>query len=496
MSARPPVRSVSASIVLTLIAVVVPWTTGADRANAVAGPVVVDTAVDSFDGSCDDGDCSLRDAIRSAPDGGVISVPSGIYVLSLAGNGGVGVGDLNLRRSVTIRAAGETGVFIDAAGLSSRAFSLGVRGVTATLRDLTIFGSRAGTLAGGALWVDRGTLIARHLTITGARVDEGGALFVGPDGTANVSASLFLSNRAVSSGRGGAIENRGRLTVVRSTLAQNRAGDGGAIWNGGGGELDVRDSTLSDNLAADRGGGLTASGAVNLRSVTVAGNESGGIGGGIARPANIANITTVAGTIVAGNRADDRGSECSTPLTSVGANVERHDSCGFSGPGDLVRTDPLLTDLAAHGGPTPTRALRSESPAVDLGGTCDDSDQRGTPRGTCDAGAYERVLCEGKAVDVVGTAGDDDLTGGRERDVFLGLGGNDEFQGSLDDDRACGGPGTDRLIGGPGRDRLDGGAGDDRLRGEEGRDVLDGGLDVDRCVGGPGRDRTRRCEPA
>ena len=494
MSTRAPVRSLSAWIALSLTSILALWVSGPTRAAAAPSRLVVDTAVDSFDGSCSDGDCSLRDAIRSAPDGGVIDLPSGVYVLTIVGDGGVGAGDLNLRRSVTIRATGDTGAFIDATNLGSRAFTVGVRGVEATLRDLTIFGVHDRAIEGGSLWVDRGTLTARHVTITGGRVASGGALFVGPSGTATISSSLFISNRAGSEGLGGAIVNRGTLIVRRSTLAAGRAVDGGAIWNGVGATLTVQDSTISDNVANDRGGGITADGTVTLRNVTVAGNESGGIGGGVARPAASANVTAVRGSIVAGNRAADHGDECSTALTSMGFNVERRNSCGFDAPGDLVRTDPMLTPLATHGGPTPTRALEAGSPALDLGGSCARADQRGAPRDDCDAGAYERVLCLGKAVDVVGTRGDDDLTGGRARDVFLGLGGDDEFQGSLDDDRACGGGGRDRLIGGPGRDRLDGGADGDRLRGEEGRDVLDGGPAVDRCNGGPGRDLLRRCE--
>ena len=56
----------------------------------------------------------------------------------------------------------------------------------------------------------------------------------------------------------------------------------------------------------------------------------------------------------------------------------------------------------------------------------------------------------GRPSNIVGTPGDDELTGGREPDTFFGLGGDDEFQGSLGRDDACGGGGGDHLIGGPG----------------------------------------------
>ena len=87
-------------------------------------------------------------------------------------------------------------------------------------------------------------------------------------------------------------------------------------------------------------------------------------------------------------------------------------------------------------------------------------------RSGCDSGAYELVFCLGRPVTIVGTPGDDDLSGGLQRDVFLGLGGDDVFQGSLDVDRACGGMGDDHLIGGPGDDQLAGNPGRDLLIGE------------------------------
>jgi hypothetical protein len=73
--------------------------------------------------------------------------------------------------------------------------------------------------------------------------------------------------------------------------------------------------------------------------------------------------------------------------------------------GDLNGADPKLGRLKNNGGPTPTMALLSGSPAIDSGNPdgCTDSrghllktDQRGKPRpdkedtGGCDRGAFER----------------------------------------------------------------------------------------------------------
>ena len=92
-------------------------------------------------------------------------VPSGFYPLSLAGDGGVGVGDLNLRASVSIVATGDTGVFIDASALGQRAFTLGSAsgGRRYVLEGLTVFGARDASIDGGAIAVDERRRAAARL---------------------------------------------------------------------------------------------------------------------------------------------------------------------------------------------------------------------------------------------------------------------------------------------------------------------------------------------
>ena len=54
--------------------------------GAIAVPTLtVDVFEDTFDGSCDDGDCSLRDALAIVDAGGTVRVPPGFYALSLTG---------------------------------------------------------------------------------------------------------------------------------------------------------------------------------------------------------------------------------------------------------------------------------------------------------------------------------------------------------------------------------------------------------------------------
>jgi hypothetical protein len=205
-------------------------------------------------------------------------------------------------------------------------------------------------------------------------------------------------------------------------------------------------------------------------------------------------------TIIAGNL--DRSSAALFPDWNCNGGVysQDHNLIGATDgcpvtldPSDQSGTaanplDPQLAPLASNGGPMRTSRLSATSPAVNAGdpgtpgagGTpCEATDQRGVPRqlgGLCDIGAYERVTCHSRLVNVVGTSGSDSLEGSSRKDGILGLGGRDTLNGAGGKDGLCGGSGRDRLFGGSGNDFLDGGSGHDI------------------CDGGAGSDKSRRCE--
>jgi predicted outer membrane repeat protein len=323
----------------------------------------------------------------------------------------------------------------------------------------------------------------RDSTIVGGSGGDGGAAWVGATASLTAVRSLFLGNSA--SGTGGAIHSDGTLRLAASTITQNDAAvDGGGIWASG--ATTVTDSTVAENTAAAQGGGLSLQGGATLSSVTVAGN-SAGRGGGV--HAATATATVELGDSIVSDNEADRRPDCAGDLASTGGNVGRARGCAFDRATDQTRVDPQLRAVRSNGGPTSTMALRPTSPAIDAGGDCGGADQRGAPRDRrCDAGAYELVRCLGKPVNIVGTPEEDELSGGRGPDVFLGLAADDEFQGSIGKDRACGGAGDDLLIAGPGNDRFWGDGGNDRVKGETGDDLLSGGPGRDRLAGGPGDD--------
>ncbi len=99
------------------------------------------------------------------------------------------------------------------------------------------------------------------------------------------------------------------------------------------------------------------------------------------------------------------GPDCDGTIDSLDFNlIQNTNSCTVTGSKshNLLRVDPLLGPLRDNGGPTPTHALRFDSPALDQGqsnGTT--TDQRGKPRivdlpsienaaDGCDIGACER----------------------------------------------------------------------------------------------------------
>lgn len=468
--------------------------------SAAPATVTVDTTADSYDGSCGDGDCSLRDAVRSAPAGTRVLVPPGFYALSITGGGGVGVGSIELRRRIVIAGAGETGAFIDARALGAPAFTTSQPAGAApqiTLENLTVFGALDPGLTGGAIRVERGTLRSNDVTVTGGLARRGGGIAVDAAGRLELVDSLVIGNEATSAG--GGIWNEGVLTVSSSAVVNNRAGDGGGIGSSQHAATWLENVTVAENTATGEGGGLWIAGSAEIGSTTIGDNDAAR-GGGIVVATGAVGV---ARSILAGNRAD-HAPQCTGSMRSFGDNVDQGRRCGFDRPSDLRDIDPRLLPLGPNGGPTPTMPLSARSPAVGLAGDCGGRDQRGAPRDRrCDAGAYEIVRCLGAPVNIVGTPHADELSGGRGRDVFLGMGGDDEFQGSIGEDRACGGAGNDLLIAGPGSDRFAGEAGNDRVRGEGGDDVVYGGPGRDRLVGGPGDDtceadvrdrRARGCE--
>ncbi len=149
-------------------------------------------------------------------------------------------------------------------------------------------GNGGGLHVTGAATVDVRNTIVGHNTAAA----EGGGLWNSADGTMTVTGSRLEGNVAngtdADSGGGGLYNDGGTVTVVDSTIRDNAApagsGSGGAILNNGG-VLDVDDARIRGNSSARAGGGIeTVAGTVTLDGVVLSNNETGaapGNGGGL-----------------------------------------------------------------------------------------------------------------------------------------------------------------------------------------------------------------------
>jgi hypothetical protein len=236
--------------------------------------------------------------------------------------------------------------------------------------------------------------------------------------------TLILQNMVVSSnqaptdtstsfpfGSAGGIGNAGTLMVLDSTIANNST-TGNAVAAGidsESGFVTVINSTITgnvDNNSNSAGGIGIYGGSAYIASSTISGNTATqaaqragfGSGGGI----DATGTVTLYNTIVAGNTGSPNNpTDVSGSFTSLGHNLigkTNNLSSGFVSS-DLVGAttnpiNPKLGALAHNGGPTPTMALLTGSPAIGAGSSVNapTTDQRGDARpqqGAIDIGAYE-----------------------------------------------------------------------------------------------------------
>ncbi|MGH8893644.1 MAG: choice-of-anchor Q domain-containing protein [Actinomycetes bacterium] len=437
--------------------------------------LTVDSTLDEPDANVGDGlclstssgKCTLRAALQEIDTGGTVTVPAGLYVLTIAPGTESDVGqgphpdkgDLDISNEVTINGAGADRTIIDGTG-THRIFDI-------------------------------------H----------------GPAGNAHINKVTLRNGLADFSGftqhvHGGIIHNHGTFELFESTLSGGLANT--TTWGGGGitnaGTATLRNVTIARNTTTNFGGGIENLGTITLLYVTLTENSSpSNQGAGIAARSGTA---TVGNTILANNAGGNCFFTSTANLQSAGYNLQDNAACPFLSTGDQVGT-PLLSPQNNNAGSIWVYALQAGSPALDKANplVCPSTDERGVTRpqegdgvspAFCDIGAYElappAVTCDGQTAVIVGTAGDDEIQGTQGPDVIAGLGGNDEIEGRGGADRICGGTGSDELEGDDGNDRLFGQQGNDTLLGGAGNDRLAGGPQTDRCVGGGGTNTKISCE--
>jgi CSLREA domain-containing protein len=228
------------------------------------------------------GGCTLRAAVQEIDAAGTVTLPAGLYVLTIpAGTEATGAldptkGDLDITQEVRIVGAGADRTVIDGN------------------RDHRILDVHAANAA---------------LTIPG-----------GIAGISNVSIRNGLAEFSAPTGHrhGGAIHNHGRLELSESTVSDSAANagapwGGGAITNAGNGTATLRNVTIARNSTTYFGGGVENGGTISFSYVTLSQNtapagppaQGGGIASGVGFFQGAAGQATLQNTIVANNTADN-----------------------------------------------------------------------------------------------------------------------------------------------------------------------------------------------
>lgn len=390
---------------------------------APAATLVVNSTSDV---KANDGKTTLREALAAAQNGDTIEFAGSL--LSGATPAKIKLGAaLVVTKSVTIvgpgdfPSSGTPQLQLEGSG-SQRVLQIKAPAV-AVVAGLALKGGRA--YGGGGVLIDEGaTATFQGCDFTDNRTfgwNQGGALL--NRGTLTLDQCLVRGNKAAD---GGGIASHGRLTIVRSLVADNYAAE-----NGGGvyvrnAALQIESSTISDNHGAEGGGVAFAAFGSNphratITAATFADNSSAAKAGALYAEGSAA-IVTVGGSLFARNvivkcnhRDDDddhdwrRRSNVAHDLgTSSGGKIVSADYNLFVkpgttlspwGPNDVIGADPKIGDLAYNGGRTRTHAIAANSPALNRGnpaftGSIVHTDQRGFPRvasqgGRVDIGAFE-----------------------------------------------------------------------------------------------------------
>lgn len=296
---------------------------------AAAAIFTVNTTVDALDGSCSDGDCSLRDAIALASTGDEIIIPSGTYTLAM--------GHLFIDKDLTLTGAGADTTIVQAASEPNRAASIVffifklmppagpvvISGLTirhgvlsgmlplpifgggvsnynqnVTLRNCTVAYNAFNSIALGAGGIGNA---AGTMDIINCEIYGNTSLLVGSGGILNEDI-MTITNSTISGNQisfpipgAGGILNDGTLTINNCTIAANV---GGGIINGG--TITLTNSTISGNHSSFTAGGIYNGGPLTINNCTITANESLLGAGGVHA---FAGTTTVSNSIIAQNHS-------------------------------------------------------------------------------------------------------------------------------------------------------------------------------------------------
>lgn len=208
---------------------------------------------------------------NSASDGGgianlgILNVISTTFTDNSATQGGA------INNQATLSAISSTFTTNHAAGDGGGLYSFGTDTLLlCTFTSNSADGTGGGVQGGNALYVEQSTFTSNTAT-------RAGGLSVGSSTVIN--SSSFDQNVATYGGGIGA--GNGSLQLSGTTFTDNQATYGAGIFNGGAGQINAVDITLTGNVATDHGGGIYNADItqVSIRSSTISGNTAAQGGG-------------------------------------------------------------------------------------------------------------------------------------------------------------------------------------------------------------------------
>jgi hypothetical protein len=316
----------------------------------------------------DSGPDSLRAAIVATGPGGVI-----VFAPGLSGWISLTSGQLQIGRTVTIMGPGKKALVLS--GNNSGRVLTVADGQVQLIGLAIVSGS---TNADGGGIYNSGTLTLRDCEIHhnstqyNPKGSRGGGIY--NKGTLRLDRCEVHENS--STGDGGGLYNDGGTVIAERSVFYSNGAESFVTLGGGGittmnGSLTVNACTFNLNSCGQHGAAISSYGTtLTVLSTTVSANDAAGYAGGIYQHQGTA---TIGNTIVADNighfgSPDIRGDFMSEGFNLIGKSDGSTGWIGSDQAGTVAF--PLtasLDELRDNGGPTPTLAPFSYSPALDQG---------------------------------------------------------------------------------------------------------------------------------
>lgn len=371
--------------------------------------LIVNSFNDVNDGVCNTSHCSLREAVEIATNGSEIKFGAGF------GGGVVVLGGTNLQinKRLTISALDFNGlkvaisgndrsgvIFIDPAG-DLTLNNIGIVGGLSPQSGAGIFNSGKLTMNGCLVRGNRISAVNSGLITNGAGIASFGILRltttvveqndIESEFTDSQGAGIFLNQTP-------GIPQDAQIisSVIRNNRIRSLSGISTAVLNGGGLALlpqtkaTVIDSTISDNFAKSKGGGIFIDqGDVTLINTTLANNLA--LSGSAIENTPFTSskllavnstfafnftpqgcaINGVGGTFILKNSLVSNNGFCDVDTAvSQGNNLFRNARSVVLQPSDVVTQTAGLGAFGDNGGIVPTVPLLSGSPAINTGSEC------------------------------------------------------------------------------------------------------------------------------